>query len=387
MNDVLGPLESHEIQYLLQLLEIQVLLRSDDVDVLIEIVFFLTINGGSQVAGAVQRRSVGLGDQRRRHAVGLQIYDLRAPGFLKQSLVLQHLDDAGHLIGIEALAVDDVILDVQHLINAVELSHGLVLEPLPEPDFFRLALFQISECLPGLVLQLRVLLRLNVELGIIAEQRCDLVGLYILLISPLAVSYDHLAELCAVVARVVPAAYIVSQCLIDQIDGIADDRAPDVTDVERLGDIGRGVLHDNQLAFTYIRLAEIVRVQRLFQCGCGIFLLGKEHVDIGLDRLNLLKKAVSADGFRYICRDQVRRFAKDLGKFKTGKRIVSHGLVLGDLHEPFNFFCRQVADMLRDDIRDFLFIIDHSSNSFSVMICSTPCSFSTLVKHPSPGIF
>ena len=203
MDDVLRPFVAHELEDLLELLEVQVLLRSDHVDVLIEVVSVFSVFCTSQVSGDVQGGTVRFEDRCRRQAVRLQIDDHRALGFYQQVLLFQGLHDSRHLVGVERLARIGIIGDPQHIVNAGEFLEGFIAEPLPELGLFRFAVFQLGEGRSCFIVQRRIFFGLCMELGIVMQQGLDRFSLDVFLIAPAAISDDHLAELRAVVAEMV----------------------------------------------------------------------------------------------------------------------------------------------------------------------------------------
>ena len=60
VHAVLCPIVAHELEHLEKLTEVQILLISHDVQVLVKVVVLFAVDGGSKVARSVQRRAVGL---------------------------------------------------------------------------------------------------------------------------------------------------------------------------------------------------------------------------------------------------------------------------------------------------------------------------------------
>ena len=239
VDAVAGPFVSHHLQDLDPLLEVQVLLGCDHVDVLVEIIGLLAVYGRRDVPGDVQGGTIGLGDQSHRQIVVIQADDLCSLVLFQKALVLQLLDEAGHLIGIKALSVVGIEADPQHVVDPVELLQRLIPEPLPQLNLFLLTVLQLGEGSSGLVLQGRILLRLDVELLVVLQQGLDGLIDDIFPVAPLAVGHDHLAELGPVVAQVVDPEDVVSQEVIDVGNRVSDNGAADVADMEGLGDVGR----------------------------------------------------------------------------------------------------------------------------------------------------
>ena len=77
------------------------------------------------------------------------------------------------------------------------------------------------------------------EFCIVSEKSLDRIFLELFLASPFPESYDHLAELCAVVTEMIDPDDIESHSVIELVDRVAYDSAPDMAYMERFCDIRR----------------------------------------------------------------------------------------------------------------------------------------------------
>ena len=78
MDAVLFPLIAHELEYLLPLLEVEILLRCHNVDALVEVVVLLAVYGGCDVSRYIEAGAVGFCDHGRAESVRFEIDYLSA---------------------------------------------------------------------------------------------------------------------------------------------------------------------------------------------------------------------------------------------------------------------------------------------------------------------
>ena len=64
------------------------------------------------------------------------------------------------------------------------------------------------------------------------------------LITPELICNDKLTELRSPVTEVVDAEAIVARKLVKELKGVTDNRSAEVSDVEGLGNVGRGIVED-----------------------------------------------------------------------------------------------------------------------------------------------
>ena len=366
VDAVVRPVVAHQVEHAEPLLEVQVLLAGDDVDVLVEVVGFLAVHSGCDVAGDVQRGAVALLDQCGRHIVVVEADDLGALGLLEQALVLHFLDESFHLIGVETLAVVAVELDAEHLVDAAELLERFLAEPLPQPDFLLAAVLELGKDRTGFVVQRRILLRLFMELRVVTEERLDRLALDVFLVAPVAVGADHLAELRPVIAEVVDADRVVAECVVDLVDRVANDGAADVSDVERLGDVGRAILDNNRLMATNVTFPEIILLCQHFVHHVRSHLgAAQEHVDVGVDLHDFVDNALGIAlhaGVQLFCDvrcDHRRRLSQNLRQAEARQRVIAHALILRNFDQVHQFFFGQFNAGRNQLICGFLFVVDH----------------------------
>ncbi len=159
----------HQLDDLEELLEVQVLLIGHHVQALVEVIGVVAVERRRKVAGDVERRAVAAQDQRRGHAVGLQIDDLR-PWDSISSPFSRSSSTTGAILSLEALARVGIKRHAQQVVHALRVQRDL-LEPGEDLHGFLVAVLDLLEPRAALVLQLWVLLRLVVEADVQIDHR------------------------------------------------------------------------------------------------------------------------------------------------------------------------------------------------------------------------
>ncbi len=170
-------------------------------------------------------------------------------------------------------------------------------------------------------------------------------GLYapaldLLLAAPPLVCGNELAELRAVIAKVVYAHHIIAQKFVNAVERSAYHRCAEMAYVKGLCYVYRGVINANSLARAdSVRavapaLAEYAgdsfkRRRGAVQC----------KVEISRHRLNLADHSVGHKRGGKLLGNRLRRLFKLLGKAETGQRIVAHAAVCGGYYQ---FLCGQI---------------------------------------------
>ena len=320
----LVPVVPHQLDDLEELLEVQVLLIGHHVQALVEVIGVVAVERRRKVAGDVERRAVAAQDQRRGHAVGLQIDDLRPLRLNQQPLLAQLLDNRRHLVVVEALARVGIKRHAQQVVHALGVLERDLLEPREDLHGFLVAVLDLLEPRATLVLQLRVLLRLVVEADVQIDHRLHAALLDLLAVAPLLVGADHLAELRAPVAQMVDAHGRVAVEIIDALEAVADHRRGQVADVEALGDVDGGIIQTHRLALADLagtpaprmgehRLHDIARQPAA----------AEEHVQIAADDLHVVD-LLAGDLFGQLARDHLRRAAHHFGEAEARQRVIAH---------------------------------------------------------------
>ena len=135
---------------------------------------------------------------------------------------------------------------------------------------------------------------------------------------------------------------LIAQKIVDFIDGVSDDRTADVSDVERLGDVGRREFHDGQLSLSQFAAAVIVLLLRHGSHRLtGELTAVHEHIHVGVDLFHLGKQLTVGNLFRHACRDHLGRLAHGLCQAEAGESVVSHLCIAGNFDDIPDFVYRQ----------------------------------------------
>ena len=152
--------------------------------------------------------------------------------------------------------------------------------------------------------------------------------------------------------------------------GVSDDRGAQVSDVEGLCHVGRGIIQNNHLALAKaLRAIAIALSDDLGNDVLGKILIGDRDIQISVDRLDLANGGVRLERLTQRCRDLHGRTAQGLAQLEARKRKVSHVGVGGIFQHSRNVGgvqLRVLVDLVnrRDDLcGDALF--DGLHNLFS----------------------
>ena len=129
--NILAPFISHQLDNSLQLLEVEVLLRSYYIDILHEVVGIHSVLGSSDVSGNIDGGTVGLDYRCVGQAELAQFYDFCTLGRYQQVLVTHFLDDCRHLVRVERFPCIRFKGNSQQIVYTVEFLQGFITEPLP----------------------------------------------------------------------------------------------------------------------------------------------------------------------------------------------------------------------------------------------------------------
>ena len=248
MFHVLIPGIAHLLDDLEQLPEVQILLVGHDVQALVEVIGFLAVERGREVARGVERGAVLFEDEAGRHVAFGQVHDLGALAFHEQAFFAQLLNDGLHLVLIEALARVGVKRYAQQVVYALGVAQGDLLEPVEDREGFFVAVLNPFEPRAAFVFERGVLLGLPVKAHVQVDQRLHAAALHVLPAAPFLVGADHLAELRPPVAQVVDAHRLVAAKIVDAPQRVADHRRGQMADVKALGDVDGAVVQAYGLA-------------------------------------------------------------------------------------------------------------------------------------------
>ena len=318
----------------------QILLRCYYIQVFIKIIVFFSVDCCCNVSCNIKCRTVRLCNKRRWHSVFFQIYNLCTFWLFQKVGIFQFLYKSRHFIGIEAFSGIRVKFDSKHFIHSGKLFQTLIPKPLPQFQFFRLTFFQLSENISGLLIQARVFFCFHMKFCIIGKKGFNGFFYNVFLISPSSVGTNHFSKLGSVVAQVIDSYRVVSQKVINLINGIPDYSTADVSDMERLCNIRRGVLYNHFFPLSHFAASvSISFFQDLAHSILYIQFSWKEHIHISIHLLHFCKNRIAADFFCNVFCNHRRCFAQYLCQFKAGKRIISHFIISRHLYHVLQFFC------------------------------------------------
>ncbi len=255
VNHILRPLVAHKLQNLEKLFEMQILLIRDDVKTLVEVVSILAVIRRRQVAGSIKRSAVRAQYQARRHSVCFQIDDLRAFAFLQKIFCAELVDNGLHFIDKEPFARVAVESYAQLFVDTLNVFQSEGFEPFE--NFVRLFIpaFNQTEILTGFLFHFFVGFGIKTDVQLVY-------GVYtaffdLVLIAPMLVSANKLAELRAVVAKVVDTYNVIPEEFEKLVQCAADYSRRKVTYMEGFCNVYRRIIDTNRFAFPLFRRAEL----------------------------------------------------------------------------------------------------------------------------------
>ena len=166
MHAVLDPGFSHQLQYLKELLEMQVLLICNNVYALNKVICILAVYCGGKVARGVKGCPVGLYYYAGGHVVFRKVNYLCALVGFEKALSVQLVYYGLHLVLIKAFAVVAVELHAEKLIYFANFLERERFHPLPKVDRFRVALLYFPEPCAGFVVKAFILFGFLMEADI-----------------------------------------------------------------------------------------------------------------------------------------------------------------------------------------------------------------------------
>ena len=131
VNDILSPFITHQLDDSLQLLEVEVLLRSYNIDVLHEVIGIHSVLCSSDISCNIDGRTVRLDNRCVGQTELRKFYDFCTLRWYQQILVTHFLNYCRHLIGVERFPCIGFESNAQQIIYAVEFLQGFIAEPLP----------------------------------------------------------------------------------------------------------------------------------------------------------------------------------------------------------------------------------------------------------------
>src|SRR4029077_12436325 len=182
--------------------------------------------------------------------------DNRALADLSNSGCEQAFDYAWEPVVVKAFAALDVVMNIEEFVHALEVLHGEGDAFVPDVDVFLVACLQFYQFLatgfpnPGIAGRQRVRLLVN------ADDLCQWISLKRALIQQVLPAVNYHAELSTPVADVIVADHLVPEKRRDTRQRVAQDGAPDVADVHRLGHVWRSEINHDAARRFCLRDAE-----------------------------------------------------------------------------------------------------------------------------------
>ena len=234
----------------------EILLVSNDVQALVEVVSLFAVVRRREIACSVERGSVRTQYYAGRKIVRGKIDYHRAFAFDEKTFVFEFLNDGRHLVVIETFARIRVERNVQKFVDLSYFRERYALEIIKEFNAFLISRLDEPKIFPSRVvhrrIQLRFLVIFNVKAGDLFQP--DLVDDRP--IAPLFVCVNEFSELRSVVPEVVDADGVVAEKFIYAVQRRAYDGRRKMPDMKGLCDVYRGVVYADGLASAYIGRAE-----------------------------------------------------------------------------------------------------------------------------------
>ena len=325
MNQVFVPVIAHFMDDFEPLRKVQVLVQSGQVDTFIEVICFLAVQRSCDVTGCVECAAVFTDNQARRHVLVFQIDNHCPFAFFQQTFFFQFIHNGCHFVVIEAFTGVCVEFNAQHIVNTFKFFDTDVIEPFPQCQGFVVAILHFYKPQTCFVVQFRRFFRFIMEFYINAHQFLNAFFFNGFFAAPFFVSNDKFTELCAPVAQMVNAYAFVAQLAVNLVQCVADNGRTQMTYMERLCDVGRGVVDNDGLTCAHVAFAVVFFFcQDSFQYLFGIEMLVHKEVDICANDFDISNEIGFFQFFTDFLCDEGRRFPQYLCQFKARVRKVPH---------------------------------------------------------------
>jgi len=276
-------LMAHKLNGLEELLQVKILLRSNNVDHVVKLVLVLSVKELADISGEVKSGAILLSEndlletltRLARNVLG-EVDQSSTVGILSESLLGENLGSLLHvLLGDLRLSRVLVVLNVETSVGLLITNNTEVSESSPQFNSLLVTIRHSSEVLSGLLIQgaglklsniltsvlllldLGLLVRhLVVDSDVKVEKMVDRVGLESLLITPLLPGESQQTVLLTPVTKVVHSSNLPASALVQRSEETTNDGTSKVTSVERLGDVGRREL-DNHSLPARVRVARV----------------------------------------------------------------------------------------------------------------------------------
>ena len=291
------------------LLKVQALALVRQIEDLVGVVVLLALHDGGKIGRGVERCAVRLDENAGRKLLGvaflLHRHDQRAFGLDGQMLVL---DDLQHLRNIRlrvAFTEPDVKRHVEVAVVFAEIGDGNADNVLPERVIAGNLLLELARGLMGTVRKFLVGLASRAGGGVdlleVGDRKRRFGGIFadvaLVKIGKLRLAFaqalDDKTHLKAPVAEVHVADDGIAEETVNAFDGLADDGAAEMADMERLCDVGSAIVEHNGARRTLGGHAEMRVLRHLCKIAGQIFLRNAQIQEAGLYGLRLRKQRVA----------------------------------------------------------------------------------------------
>ena len=175
-------------------------------------------------------------------------------------------------------------------------------------------MLKLGELGARLVVQLGVCFGFLMELHIQRHKLVYLLFLDLLAAAPFAVGNYELTELGSPVAEMVHTHAFIPRKFIQELERVTDNGRTEMSDMERLCDIRRGIVKHDRFSFADIRSAVFFALcQYIVYDRCGKLLVVKTEVEVSLNRLggrNSDCVETVCKRIRYLCGRTTKRAAQ-----------------------------------------------------------------------------
>ena len=248
---------THKLNYLEPLREVEGLPCGGNVDTLIKVVRSVAVNSRRNVARGVKSGAIALEDKARGHIVFGKVNDGRAVVDFHKIFISEYLNLLRHFVRVEAFTVVAVKSYAELVVGCFVFRKANVDKPSPKGEVFFIVVFEFCKFGSCFVCKGGVFFGFFVEFNVKLNELVDTAVFNIFAAAPFAVSNDKLAELRTPVAKMVDAYAIIALILVKKLEGMADDRCAEVTDVEGFCNVGGGIVENDSFACTYVCSAEV----------------------------------------------------------------------------------------------------------------------------------
>ena len=239
---------THRLRRGKNLLEVQCLRRADHIPDRIGVPPFHAVVDRREVGGGVKKPAIGLADDRglfgKRRDFRKENAE-RPVALAGDAALLQFGTERGEGVVVGALAEALVKRDIEKVVEFFEFAPREFHRLTPDPEVLRIARLQLHQLLAGGAFDFLVGFLESRDLTVEADEFGDRIRLQRGAVQQMLPAVNDFPELRAPIADVVVGDDGMPEEPRDAHEAIAENRAPDVTDMHRLRDIRRTEIHDD----------------------------------------------------------------------------------------------------------------------------------------------